>query len=241
MANLCLYALINRAKTANIQLRLCTYFSTNTHTHLLYVCSMSQQDWSLPTFQAALVIKIVHRNNSAYEPTQVSFKTNYSCQWWRACRWKESNERRMSQNKRRDGVEGYIITFTILRLLVSPHFFLFSYCFGTNRFICHIRRSAQSTGRLLKVVYRGWPCLTFYTIDYSAIHQRGCKPLRGVCSIPSQVWEESYGGENECRDKWVKKMELIRGGIRLFTGKCKVVILMGALLLLMHTHVGKKN
>lgn len=198
---------------------------------------MSHHDWSLPTFQAALVIKIVHHNNSAYKPPQVRFKTNFSCQWWRACRWKESNERRMSQNKRRDGVEGYIITSTILRLLLSPHFFLFSYCFGTNRFTCHIGRSTQSTGRLLKVVYRGWPCLTLYTIDYSAIHQRSCKPLRGVCSIQAKFGKKVMGEKmrRSCRDKWAKKMELIKGGIRLFTGKCKVVILMGALLLLMHT------
>lgn len=35
---------------------------------------MPHHDWSLPTSQAALVIKIADLNNSANRPTQVSFK-----------------------------------------------------------------------------------------------------------------------------------------------------------------------
>lgn len=195
MANLCMYTLINRA-TANKQLHLCTYFST--YTHLLYVYSMPYRDWSLQTLQAALVIKIVRYNNSAHKPMQVSFRVNFTCQWWRACRWRESSERRMSRYKRQDGVEGYIITSTILSQLLSSHFFLFSYCFGTNRFIHHIGRSTQSTGWLLKVVYWGWPCLSFYTIDYSAIHQRRSKPLRGPArhkpSLRRKLEGRKWGG-----------------------------------------------
>lgn len=123
IVNLCLYALMNRATTANIQLPLCTYFK-HTQTHSLYVYSMTYHDWSLQTLQAALVIKIVHQN-SVHQLVQVSFKVNFTCQWWSTCRWKESNERRMSRNTRHDGAEGYIITSTILNLLRSSHF-LFS-------------------------------------------------------------------------------------------------------------------
>lgn len=153
---------------------------------------MPYHDWSLQAVRAALVIKNEHHSNSAYSPTQVSFQANFSCQCWRARSWREISEKRMSQNKRQDGVEGYIITSTKLISLLSSHFFsLFAYCFGTNRFICHIRHGTQSTRWLLKVVYQGWPCLPFYTIDYSAIHQRGCKRPERVCSIKAKFGKKS--------------------------------------------------
>lgn len=123
----------------------------------------------------------------------------FSCQWWRACRWKKSNERRMSLNKRQDGMDGYIITSTILSLLFPSHFFLFSSCFGTNRFICHIGHSTQSTGWLLKVVYWGWPCLTFNAIDYSAIHQRNCKPGRGSAWYKPRLRKKKSWGRKKRR------------------------------------------
>lgn len=167
--------------TTNIQLHLCTYFCTNTQTHSLIFCLLNAtHNWSLPIFQSALVINIAQHNNSAYKATSVSLKANFSCQWWRVCRRKESNERRVSQKERQDGVEPYIITSTILSPLFSSHFFFsLPLGFGTNRFIWHIEHCTQSTGWLLKVVYREWPRRSFTTIDYNAIHQRSSKPLRG--------------------------------------------------------------
>lgn len=110
-----LLAMANLHWSTQQQACFCAYMSAHTHYSVVY------HDWSLQTLQAALVIKIVHYNNSAY--MQVSFKANFSCQWWRACRRKESSERRMSQNKRQNGVEGSIITSTILSLLCTSHFF----------------------------------------------------------------------------------------------------------------------
>lgn len=196
---------------------------------------MPHHEWSLLTFQAALVIKNVRNNNSAYTPTHVSFKVKFSCQWWRAWRWKESNERRMSKNKMQDGVEGYIITSTILSSL--SFFSLFSYCFGTNRFVCHIGRSTQSAGWLLKVVYQGWPCLTFYTIDYSAINQRSCKPLRGSARYQPSLGRKLWGR------KW-RALFVINGGKNGINQRRDQALYRklpgGYLLLLMHTHADIK-
>lgn len=81
-----------------------------------------------------------------YFSAAVSLKVNFGCQWWRASRLG-----RTPQNKKQDGVEGYIITSTILSLLLCLSFLLlFSFCFGTNRFICHIGHNTQSAGWLFK-------------------------------------------------------------------------------------------
>lgn len=51
-----------------------------------------------------------------------------------------------------------------------------------------------------------------------------------VCSIQAKFGKKVMGEKmrRSCHDKWVDDMELIRGGMQLFTENCKVVILMGA-------------
>lgn len=129
----------------------------------------------------------------------------------------------MSPNKRQDGVDGYIITSTMLSLLVP---LIFSSCFSTNRFICHIGHSAQSTGWLLKVVYWGWLCILFNTADYRAIHQRSCKPWRGSARYKPSLGRKFWGEKKRrsCHDEWLESIELIRGGTRVLTGNFKVAM-----------------
>lgn len=129
----------------------------------------------------------------------------------------EGSERGMSQNKEgRMGCravgrgEGCVITSTILNPLFPSHFFLSSSCFGTNGFIRHIGWGVQSTGWLLKVVYRGWPCLTFGTIECGAIHQRSREPLRGSARYKPSLGIKLWGEMSQSPlDKWVKSLELI--------------------------------
>lgn len=94
---------------------------------------------------------------------------------------------------------------------IKPSVFLSSSCFGTNRFIHRIGWGVQSTGWLLKVVYWGWPCLTFGTIDYRAIHQRSCKPLRRSARYKPSLGIKLcvLGGGWPPLDKWVKSLKLI--------------------------------
>lgn len=101
---------------------------TRKHTHTLFSYPMPYHGWSLLAFQEALVIKIVHHNISAYRPKKVSLKCT-SAASNRACRWKESNERRMSLHNRQDGVEDCIITSTILSLLFPLSLFSLLYLF----------------------------------------------------------------------------------------------------------------
>lgn len=215
----------------------------NTHTRSLPLCLPGAVTWRIATdFPSSFG----HQNCTPIfrvrEPTQVSLTANFSCQWWRACTWIECNERRMSRNKRQDGVEGYIITSTKLNPLFSSQFFFSTPLVLAQ--ICHIGRGTPSAGWLLKVVYWGWPCLSFNTTDYGAIHQRELQTPERVCSMQAKFGKKVLGGREKmrrsCHDEWAKRTELIRGGTQLFTGNCKVVILMGYCYC-SYTHMEGKN
>lgn len=171
MANLGLWTMINRATAANIQLCSWAYFSTK-KTHF-----MSSQCHSVTDHYRLSKVLWSSKPFTTIIQWQVSLKVNFSCQWWRAYRWEESNGRRMPQNKMQDwgGLHDYFHHISYVAFL--KFFLLFSFCFGTNKLMPHEAQHSINRVIIKSILPGGWAFRN--TIDYCVIHQRNCKPLRG--------------------------------------------------------------